>query len=47
MVGTILVVIALVLAVLAALNVPARGIALGWASLAFYFASILLGGLKF
>ena len=41
--GTVLVIIALILAVLAAIGVPSGGIGLGWASLAFYFASLLVG----
>ncbi len=43
--GTILMVFAFVLACLAAYGVPAGRWNLGWAALAFYFASILFGSL--
>ena len=43
MVSTILLVFAFVLAVLAALNVGQPRWSLGWASLACYYLSILLG----
>ncbi len=45
MLGTILLVFAFVLAVCAAANVPAGRVALGWAAVACYFASILFGHL--
>ena len=35
----------LVLAILAALNVPASRVTLGWAAIACYFASLLVGRL--
>jgi Na+/H+-dicarboxylate symporter len=41
MLGTILIVFAFVLACLASYGVPAGRWQLGWAALAFYFASIL------
>lgn len=41
MLGTVLLICALVCAVCAAFGVPAR-VGLGWLSLAFYFASLLL-----
>ncbi len=41
MLGTILLVFAFVLACLAAYGVPAGRWQLGWAALAFYFASLL------
>lgn len=43
MLGTILLVFAFVLACLAAYGVPAGRWNLGWAALAFYFASLLFG----
>lgn len=43
MLGLILMVFAFVLACLAAYGVPAGRWSLGWAALAFYFASLLLG----
>ena len=45
MIGTILLVFAFVLAVLAAFNFGQPRWSLGWASLACYFLSLLLGGL--
>ena len=42
--GGILLVFAFVLACCAAVGIPAGRIALGWAALAFYFASLLFGG---
>jgi hypothetical protein len=46
MLGTILMVFALVLLILAALNVPSSPrINLGWAGLACYVAAVLLGNL--
>ena len=45
MLGTILLVFAFVLACLAAYGVPAGRWQLGWAALAFYFASLLFGSL--
>lgn len=44
-VGIVLLVVALVLAILAACNVPSPRISLGWAAVAFYLASLLVGGL--
>lgn len=44
MISTILLVFAFVLAVLAALNVGQPRWSLGWASLACYYLSLLLGG---
>jgi len=44
--GLILLIFAFVLAVLAALNVPSTRVSLGWAAVAFYFASLLLGPLS-
>ena len=46
MLGTILLVFAFVLAVLAAWSVPAGRWSLGWAAFAFYIASILIGPLS-
>lgn len=46
MLGTILIVFAFVLACLASYGVPAGRWSLGWASLAFYFASMLIGHLR-
>lgn len=43
--GTILMLFAFVLAVLASIGVSGGRFSLGWASLAFYFASILFGGI--
>lgn len=43
MLGNILLVFAFVLAVLAAYGVPAGRWSLGWAAMAFYFASLLFG----
>jgi Na+/H+-dicarboxylate symporter len=43
MLRTVLLVFAFVLACLAAYGVPSGRWALGWAALAFYFASILFG----
>lgn len=43
MIGPILLVFAFVLACLASYGIPAGRWQLGWASLAFYFASLLLG----
>jgi hypothetical protein len=45
MLGTILLVFAFVLACLASYGVPAGRWQLGWAALAFYFASLLFGSL--
>jgi hypothetical protein len=45
MLGTILLVFAFVLACLAAYGIPAGRWQLGWAALAFYFASLLFGDL--
>lgn len=45
MLGTVLLVFAFVLACLAAYGVPAGRWSLGWAALAFYFASLLFGHL--
>jgi hypothetical protein len=41
-VSSVLVVIALILAVCAALGVPGGRVQLGWAALAFFFASLLV-----
>ena len=41
--GTILVIIALILAILAAIGVPSSRVSLGWAAIAFWIASILFG----
>jgi hypothetical protein len=46
MLGTILLVFAFVLAVLAAYGIPAGRWNLGWAALACYFASLLFGNLQ-
>jgi hypothetical protein len=46
MIGIILLVFAFVCAVLAAYGVNGGRWQLGWASLAFYFASILFGALQ-
>lgn len=43
MLGTVLLVFAFVLACLAAYGVPAGRWNLGWAALAFYFGSLLVG----
>lgn len=45
MIGTILIVAAFVLALLACLGVNAPRVNLGWAAMACYFLSLLLGGL--
>jgi hypothetical protein len=47
MIPTILLVFAFVCAVLATFNIGAPRWSLGWASLAFYFLSVLLGGANF
>ena len=45
MISLLFLVAALVLAILAAINVPGGRVSLGWAALACYFASLLLGRL--
>lgn len=45
--GTLLILLAFLLAVLASLGISGGRIALGWAALALYFASLLLGGIHF
>jgi hypothetical protein len=48
MVGTALLILALVFAVLAALSVPNFGrLQHGWFALALYLASLLVGGMRF
>lgn len=45
MLGTILLVFAFVLLALAAFNVPSTRVSLGWAGLACWCLSLLIGGL--
>jgi hypothetical protein len=47
MLGTILLVFAFVLAILASYGVPAGRWQLGWGALAFYFAGLLFGHIRF
>jgi hypothetical protein len=44
--GLVLLVFAFVLACCAAINIPSARVSLGWAAIAFYFASILFGHLS-
>ena len=46
--ATILLIAAFIVACLAAFNVPAKGVSLGWLSFAFFLLSLLVGplGLK-
>ncbi len=45
--GMILVLLAFIFALLATIGVPGGRFSLGWASLACYFLSLLVGGIRF